>query len=131
MLNDSRHQDRTVTLANKNRKILGLNRYSAIHRETIRTGSCRLMIVLCKTRISNLELVSDFFLVSMHAYRTHIREPETFHIRGLQRNLGLSLRDQILQVYIFQRTSNRSIEAVIIQRQLRWIGHVIKMLSEG
>lgn len=41
--------------------------------------------------------------------------------------LGLSWQGRILHVNILQSTSRRSIEALIIPRELRWIGHVIKM----
>ena len=45
----------------------------------------------------------------------------------LQRILGLAWADRIPHVEILQRTGCFSIEALITKRQLRWIGHVIRM----
>jgi len=60
-------------------------------------------------------------------YRSHVRKLEAFHIRSLQHILGLTWADRIPHVEILQRTGCFSIEALIIKRQLRWIGHVIHM----
>jgi len=54
-------------------------------------------------------------------YSSHVRNLESFHIRCLQRILGVP------HATILQLTNCISIEALIIQQQLRWIGHVIRM----
>ena len=60
-------------------------------------------------------------------YHSHVRKLEAFHIQSLQHILGLTWADRIPHVEILQRTGCFSIEALIIKRQLRWIGHVIRM----
>ena len=60
-------------------------------------------------------------------YHSHVCKLEVFHIRSLQRILGLTWADHIPHVEILQQTGCFSIEALIIKRQLCWIGHVICM----
>ena len=60
-------------------------------------------------------------------YRHQIRRLEAFHIRFLQGILGLTWKDKIPHTTILQRCNVTSIEAMIITRQLRWVGHVIRM----
>ena len=60
-------------------------------------------------------------------YRYHIKKLEAFHIRSLQRIMNVSWRDKIPHVIILQRTNTTSVEAMLIQRQLRWTGHVNRM----
>ena len=60
-------------------------------------------------------------------YRSHIRSLESFHIRSLQKILGLTWADRVPHVLILQTTKSSSIESLIIKRQLRWVGHVIRM----
>ena len=60
-------------------------------------------------------------------YRAHIRSLESFHIRSLQKILGLTWADCVPHVTILQTAKSSSIESLIIRRQLRWVGHVIRM----
>ena len=60
-------------------------------------------------------------------YRYQIRRLETFHIRFLQGILGLTWRDKVPYTTILERTNVTSIEAMLISRQFRWVGHVIRM----
>ena len=60
-------------------------------------------------------------------YRPHLRQLEQFHINCLQKILGLSWQDRLPHTHILERTNCTSIEALITQRQLRWVGHVIRM----
>ena len=60
-------------------------------------------------------------------YRAHIRSLESFHIRSLQKILGLTWADRVPHVNILQSAKSTSIESLIIKRQLRWVGHVIRM----
>ena len=62
-------------------------------------------------------------------YSRHIRALEQFHIRCLQRILGITWRDRVPHSEILAKTNCRSIEATITQHQLRWLGHVIRMPS--
>ena len=60
-------------------------------------------------------------------YRAHIRSLESFHTRSLQKILGLTWADRVPHVTILQTSKSSSIESLIIKRQRRWVGHVIRM----
>ncbi|KAJ4938360.1 hypothetical protein JOQ06_002980 [Pogonophryne albipinna] len=62
-------------------------------------------------------------------YSRHIRALEQFHIRCLQRILGITWRDRVPHSEVLSKTNWRSIEATITQHQLRWLGHVVRMPS--
>ncbi|CAJ1074232.1 LOW QUALITY PROTEIN: uncharacterized protein LOC115531641 [Xyrichtys novacula] len=49
------------------------------------------------------------------------------HIRCLQRILSITWQDRVPHSDILQRTDSTSIEATLVQQQLRWAGHVIRM----
>ena len=60
-------------------------------------------------------------------YSHHLKKLEQFHISCLQKILGLTWRDRVPHTQILERTKSTSIEALITKRQLRWLGHVIRM----
>ncbi|KAL6464878.1 hypothetical protein MHYP_G00271950 [Metynnis hypsauchen] len=60
-------------------------------------------------------------------YSRHIKAMEHFHICCLQRILGITWRDRVPHTEILRKSGCISIEATIIQHQLRWLGHVIRM----
>ena len=60
-------------------------------------------------------------------YRRHIRILESFHIRRLQLILGLRWWHKVTHSEIRSRAGIPSIEAMLLHRQLRWLGHVIRM----
>ena len=60
-------------------------------------------------------------------YSRHLRSLENFHIRCLQRILGITWRDHVPHSEIFGKTNCKSIEAMVSQHQLRWLGHVVRM----
>ncbi|CAH1259012.1 PKD1L3 [Branchiostoma lanceolatum] len=60
-------------------------------------------------------------------YRRHIRMLEQFHMRCLQRILGLKWWHKVPHTEVRRRASIEPIESLILQRQLRWAGHVIRM----
>ncbi|KAJ3584580.1 hypothetical protein NHX12_015075 [Muraenolepis orangiensis] len=62
-------------------------------------------------------------------YSRHIRALEQFHICCLQRILGITWCDRVPHSEVLSKTNCRSIEATIIQHQLRWLGHVVRMPS--
>ncbi len=62
-------------------------------------------------------------------YRRHIRCLEGFHISCLQRIPGVTWKDKIPHTDILQRTNSSSMETTLARRQLRWVGHVIRMPS--
>ena len=60
-------------------------------------------------------------------YKHHLRRLEAFHIRSLQSILGVTWKEKIPHTTILARTQSTSIEAMLITKQLRWVGHVIRM----
>ena len=63
-------------------------------------------------------------------YQRHIKTLEQYHIRCLQRILGLRWWHRIPHVEIRKRANIQSAEVLMLQRQLRWVGHVIRMPSD-
>ena len=60
-------------------------------------------------------------------YRRHIRLLESFHNRRLQLILGLRWWHKVTNSAIRSRAGIPSIESMLLQRQLHWLGHVIRM----
>ena len=60
-------------------------------------------------------------------YRRHIRLLESFHIRHLQLILGLRWWHKVTHSEIRSWARIPSIESMLLHRQLRWLGHVIRM----
>ena len=60
-------------------------------------------------------------------YRRHIRLLESFHIRHLQLILGLRWWHKVTHSEIRSRAGIPTIESMLLHRQLRWLGHVIRM----
>jgi len=60
-------------------------------------------------------------------YRRHIRMLEQFHTRCLQRILGLKWWHKVPHAEIRRRADIEPLETLLLQRQLRWAGHVIRM----
>ncbi|XP_076061652.1 uncharacterized protein LOC143037400 [Oratosquilla oratoria] len=60
-------------------------------------------------------------------YSKQVRRLEAFHIRCLQCILGITWRNRVPHVDLFQTPNTTCIESMIITRQLRWVGHVIRM----
>jgi len=62
-------------------------------------------------------------------YQRHLRALEDYHIKSVQEILGLYWWNQVPYVEIQQRANVHCMEHLIMQRQLRWVGHVIRMQS--
>ena len=58
---------------------------------------------------------------------SHIRLLESFHIRHLQLILGLRWWHKMTHSEIRSRAGIPTIESMLLNRQLRWLGHVIRM----
>ena len=59
--------------------------------------------------------------------RRHIRLLEFFHIRRLQLILGLRWWHKATHSEIRSRAGIPTIESMLLHRQIRWLGHVIRM----
>ena len=64
---------------------------------------------------------------SWTVYRRQIKMLEQFHQRHLRRVLNIKWQDRISNVTVLQRTKLPSIETILLQTQLRWAGHVVRM----
>ena len=60
-------------------------------------------------------------------YRKHIKLLKKFHIRCLQTMLGIRWWHRVPHVEIRKRAGIDSLESILTQRQLRWVGHVVRM----
>ena len=60
-------------------------------------------------------------------YARQTRALEAWHIKSLRCILGITWRDRITHEEIFRRTDSSSLETYLSRRQLRWLGHVIRM----
>lgn len=87
-----------------------------------------------KTKITVYQAVCISTLLygceSWTTYSRHLKLLEAYHIRCLQRILGISWRDRVPHTDILSRTKCVSIEATVSHHQLRWLGHVIRMPEE-
>jgi len=102
---------------------------SAFGRLSNRVFTCRNLTTSTKVAIYKAVCISTLLYgcESWPTYKSHIRNLESFHIRCLQRILGLTWADHVPHTTILESTGCLSIESLIISQQLRWIGHVIRM----
>ena len=63
-------------------------------------------------------------------YRHQMRKLEAFHASCLQKILGLRWWDRVPRVEMRRRLDVTTIESMILNRQIRWAGHVIRMPEE-
>jgi len=63
-------------------------------------------------------------------YRAHTRKLESFYMDCLRKILGLGWWDRVSYAAIRQRLTVPPLEALIIGRQLRWMGHVVRMPAD-
>ena len=60
-------------------------------------------------------------------YARHLKDLEAWHIRNLRSVLNVTWKDKLTHEEIFRRTGSTSIESQLGRRNLRWMGHVIRM----
>ena len=58
-------------------------------------------------------------------YRRHVKALEAFHIRSLQTILRVHWWQKIPHIDLFSKANITPVEHLLVQRQLRWLGHVI------
>ena len=64
-------------------------------------------------------------------YARHTRKLEAFHLQCLRRILGVTWQDHVSYDSIFERTNTPSITSMLAKRQLKWVGHVIRMSDDS
>ncbi|XP_063590561.1 uncharacterized protein LOC134767494 [Penaeus indicus] len=62
-----------------------------------------------------------------NCYRRHVKKLNQFHLRCLHKLLGIHWEDCVTNQEVLCRAALPGIEALIIQAQLRWPGHVMRM----
>jgi len=60
-------------------------------------------------------------------YRHHFKALEAYHVRCLQAILGVRWWHKVTHSDLHRRAKVQSMECMVMQRQLRWVGHVIRM----
>ena len=63
-------------------------------------------------------------------YRRHIKLLENFNMQCIKKILGITWRDRVPYTEMLTRTGLQSIECQLLRRQLRWVGHVLRMPDE-
>mgnify|MGYP000205827250 CR=1 FL=1 len=87
-----------------------------------------------KTKMSVFNAVCVSVLLygceSWALHRHHIRKLESFYTGCLQKILKVHWWDKIPHAEIRRRLNALPLEAILVQRQLRWLGHTIRMPPE-
>lgn len=60
-------------------------------------------------------------------YRKHIQQLDVFHKSCLRTICGFTLKDRVSNADLFMRCGISGIESFLMQSQLRWAGHVVRM----
>ena len=63
-------------------------------------------------------------------FRHHLKQLERFHQKCLRRILNIKWQSMIPDTMVLQRADCVSIEVMIINNQMRWAGHVIRMKDD-
>ncbi|XP_071482080.1 uncharacterized protein [Diadema antillarum] len=79
-----------------------------------------------KLKVYNAVVLSSHVMDTV-LYRRHTKKLEQFHVRSLRSIMHIQWQDRIKNQEVLDRARTSSIEAKILQAQLRWSGHVIRM----
>ena len=60
-------------------------------------------------------------------YRRHLKQLERFHMHSLQTMLNIKWQDCVSNLQVLDMAESTSIEAMILNNWLCWVGHVIRM----
>jgi len=74
-------------------------------------------------------LCSSMDVRAGHSYRRHVKALEAHHIKCLQSILGVRWWHKVPHAEIWRKAYLECTESWIMQRQLHWLGHVIRMPS--
>ena len=102
---------------------------SAFGRLSKRVFGKKNLTIYTKIVVYNAVVISTILYgcVTWVPYRRHIRLLESFHIRRLQLILGLRCWHKVTHSEIRSRAGTPTIESMLLHRQLRWLGHVIRL----
>ena len=60
-------------------------------------------------------------------YRRHVRMLDQFHMKCLRRIAHIRWEDRVPNTMVIEKCGSTGIEALLLQAQFRWVGHVIRM----
>ncbi|KAJ0176190.1 hypothetical protein K1T71_008364 [Dendrolimus kikuchii] len=60
-------------------------------------------------------------------YKPDVRKLDTYHLRCLRSILNIKWQDRVPNTEVLRRSGMHGMEALLMQRQLRWCGHVLRM----
>lgn len=67
---------------------------------------------------------------SWTCYSRHLKKLEQYHQRCLRRILQITWQDRRTNISVLEEAHTTSIESMILRRQLRWTGHVVRMSND-
>ena len=93
--------------------------------------------VFCNNNLKNITKTAVYHAICVSTllyssetwtpYRRHIKQLENFHTTCLQRILGLSWENRVTREELYHRANTTSVETILAQRHLRWLGHAIRL----
>ena len=63
-------------------------------------------------------------------YSRHIKSLEQFHQRCLRRIMNIKWYDKVSNVKVLRKANIPSVEALLVNAQLRWSGHLVRMAED-
>ena len=60
-------------------------------------------------------------------YRRSVRRLDQFHLRCLRKIVGIKWQDKLTNTEVLQICGITGIKAFLLQAQLRWVGHLMRM----
>lgn len=105
----------------KSSQALGRLRHKVLRQHNIKLST--------KLKVYNAVVLSSLLYgaETWTLYKRHLNKLEQFHQRALRSILGIRWQDRVPNTEVLDRANARSVESLIVQAQLRWVGHVIRM----
>ena len=106
---------------NKASQALGRLRHKVLNQHNIKIST--------KIKVYNAVVLSSLLYGSetWTLHRKHIKKLEQFHQRALRSILGIRWQDRVPNTVVLDRSNAKCIESLLVQAQLRWVGHTIRM----
>ena len=102
---------------------------SAVARLTKRVWSNAMLTTNTKMRVYQACVLSTLLYGSetWTLYARQERRLNAFHLRSLRKILGITWQDRVPNKNVLERAKTQSMFALLSQRRLRWLGHVVRM----
>ena len=89
-----------------------LTSLEAWQNKPVRSRYCWTLLYACETWVT---------------YKRHLQLLERFHQRCLRKILHITWEDRQTNISVLEESKISGVEAMILQHQLRWTGHVVRM----